>query len=393
MIEKICYEFEGFRLDPFAQSLSFAGEPISLRPIAFQLLLVLVENHGHTLTKSEIIRRVWGTDDDLDADNKFHVTLRAVRQALESSEPEDAAKKRLIVRDANGYRLTATVREVSRDESAKDRVPKSVPIEQSRKPVHYEMQIVQSVSAALGKHLTHIVVSCALYAALYGSAVFIEIAYQFDRYGRSAFKIWPLVFCWIMISSIAALLVNQKMSLQDRRGGLIVSVLVLFMAAGVVYESLTVFLPSVPITQATFRTYPAQAAYLKDTVYFLVLVLFFLILPFHFVTTMEREIGRGRYRAVLGILTSLRWAVLPKGTIYPKFWAMTLLLLLFAVMSIEMTAHLLDNLEPGAYGNLFIVLVYLRGILYFGLGVECLAWYYNALGVLKSECIDRLDSR
>ena len=29
--------------------------------------------------------------------------------------------------------------------------------------------------------------------------------------------------------------------------------------------------------------------------------------------------------------------------------------------------------------NLFTQLVYLRGILYFGLGIECLIWYYEAL--------------
>jgi len=54
-------------------------------------------------------------------------------------------------------------------------------------------------------------------------------------------------------------------------------------------------------------------------------------------------------------------------------------------MSVAMTARLLDNLKPNPYQNLFVQLVYLRGLLFFGLGIECLAWYRNALNEIKSE--------
>src|SRR5207237_3770114 len=122
----------------------------------------------------------------------------------------------------------------------------------------------------------------------------------------------------------------------------------------------------------------------------LVLALLFLIIPFHFVTAMEHEMREGHPRSVLDTLTARKLAVPPSGTIYLRFGHLALVLLMFAVMSIAMTAHLLDNLKPGTYRNLFTQLVYLRGILYFGLGVECLAWYYNALSGLKRDCISTI---
>jgi len=91
----------------------------------------------------------------------------------------------------------------------------------------------------------------------------------------------------------------------------------------------------------------------------------------------------------LDVLNVKRLAVLPGGTIYPRFWALALLLLTFVGVSILMTAHLFDNLKAGLYRNLFTQLVYLRGILYFGLGIECLVWYYGALSDLKRECSTR----
>jgi len=73
----------------------FRGELRPLRPTAFELLLVFVANPGQTLTKDEVIRRVWGCD--AGDDRNFHVTLHAVRQALR----ESAQAVSLIVRDAS----------------------------------------------------------------------------------------------------------------------------------------------------------------------------------------------------------------------------------------------------------------------------------------------------
>lgn len=351
MPEKILYEFDGFRLDPVARSLSRSGEHIAIRPIAFDLLLVLVENHGQALTKVELIKSVWKTD--ASDDRNFHVTLGAVRKALGDS----AKTPRFIVIEPAGYRFAADVRALGRE------------------------------TVVPGRYVLHILVSSAIYAALYGSTVFLEVAYEFDRYGRSTFGAALIVFGWMLVSSVAGLAIDRRRIYQGKSDGLTITTLIFFIAAAVLFAGLTRFLPNEQVTQATFQTYPAQAAYLKDIAYYLVLALLFLMIPFHFVTTMEREIKEGRYRSVLDTLIVWKRAILPSGTINLRFGHLVLALLMFAFLSIPMTAHLLDNLEPGTYRNLFTQLVYLRGILYFGLGVECLVWYYNALSNLKRACV------
>jgi hypothetical protein len=232
-----------------------------------------------------------------------------------------------------------------------------------------------------------VLASCILYATLYASAVFLEIAYEFDRYGRGAFPVTVIVFGWIFVTSVLGLLVGQQKISRSGGVGLLVMVLFFFGAAFVTFAGMSRFLPNQPVTRAVFQTYPAEAAYLKDIVHFLVLGLLFMIFPFHFVSIMRREVQKGRYRAVLDALNRRRLAVLPRGAIYLRFGYLALLLVILALLSIAMTVHLLDNLQPGPYRNLFTQLVYLRAVLYFGLGIECLAWYYSALADLKRECI------
>ncbi|HSP13559.1 MAG TPA: winged helix-turn-helix domain-containing protein [Thermoanaerobaculia bacterium] len=53
------YEFAAFRLEPAERRLLRGGEPVALTPKCFDLLVVLVENSGRLLEKSELLARVW----------------------------------------------------------------------------------------------------------------------------------------------------------------------------------------------------------------------------------------------------------------------------------------------------------------------------------------------
>jgi len=53
------YSFGPFRLDPERLLLTLAGEPLALGPKVVQTLLALVERPGETLTKNELLDRVW----------------------------------------------------------------------------------------------------------------------------------------------------------------------------------------------------------------------------------------------------------------------------------------------------------------------------------------------
>ena len=53
------YEFGPFRLDARERQLLRDGQVVSLRPRVFDILLVLVQNSGHILSKDEVMKLVW----------------------------------------------------------------------------------------------------------------------------------------------------------------------------------------------------------------------------------------------------------------------------------------------------------------------------------------------
>jgi DNA-binding winged helix-turn-helix (wHTH) protein/TolB-like protein/Tfp pilus assembly protein PilF len=53
------YEFGPFRLDHAGRRLSRDGAPVVLTPKVFDTLLVLVEHHGQSLSRSELTARIW----------------------------------------------------------------------------------------------------------------------------------------------------------------------------------------------------------------------------------------------------------------------------------------------------------------------------------------------
>jgi non-specific serine/threonine protein kinase len=53
------YRFGAFELQPDERRLLKDGEPIALRPRAFDLLVAFVDRAGHLLTKDELLSRVW----------------------------------------------------------------------------------------------------------------------------------------------------------------------------------------------------------------------------------------------------------------------------------------------------------------------------------------------
>ena len=57
--QNLIYQFGPFQLDTAEQTLARAGEPVALTGKEFQTLLALVENSGHTLSKDDLLSKVW----------------------------------------------------------------------------------------------------------------------------------------------------------------------------------------------------------------------------------------------------------------------------------------------------------------------------------------------
>lgn len=238
-----------------------------------------------------------------------------------------------------------------------------------------------------GGHRWHALTGGGLYAALFAVALPGEVAYQFDRYGRAAMAMAGVAFVWMFAAALAALAADWRLTTKDSNKGLAASMAVLLLAALAIYGGACLILPPEPITRLAQQAYTAQAAYLKDIIYFLILEVIFLLPPFHFVLTMQRELQAGRHRMALGLLGGDRLALAPRGAFFPRFWVLLLLFGLIVGISVFLHTNLMDHLKPAPFMNLFSNLILARLALYYALAAECLFWYYRALNELKRECL------
>ena len=99
------YEFENFRLDTLERELRRDGMPVPLTPKAFQLLKILVENHGRIVDKEKLISEIWA--DSFVEDGNLAVSATILRKALDDSASHPTFIETVPRR---GYRFIAEVR-------------------------------------------------------------------------------------------------------------------------------------------------------------------------------------------------------------------------------------------------------------------------------------------
>jgi TolB-like protein/lipoprotein NlpI len=110
----ICYEFGPFQVDTRERQLLRDGRVVPLRPKVFDTLLVLVQNSGHTLTKEDMMKRVWS--DTAVEEGNLSRTISTLRNALGERPNEDRYIKTIPWR---GYRFVASVKELRNEELRK----------------------------------------------------------------------------------------------------------------------------------------------------------------------------------------------------------------------------------------------------------------------------------
>src|SRR5947199_390471 len=107
--DRICYEFDDFRVDPVRRPLLRSGEPVPVTPKALSILLVLLEQPGEVVEKSDLIERVWAGS---------HVTEANLTQnvfALRKCLGERANDSRYVVTvPGRGYSFAGEVRRIER---------------------------------------------------------------------------------------------------------------------------------------------------------------------------------------------------------------------------------------------------------------------------------------
>ncbi len=97
---------DDFALDLRPRRLRRGRHTLKLERIPLEILLLLLERPGETVTREEIVARVWGKDVFLDTDNGIRGAIRKIRQVLKD-DPEQPRFIQTVT--GKGYRFIAPV--------------------------------------------------------------------------------------------------------------------------------------------------------------------------------------------------------------------------------------------------------------------------------------------
>jgi len=99
MVADRTYAFGTFVLDVSERQLLNRGEQIPLTPKAFETLSVLVSNHGHMVSKKDLLQMVW--PDSIVEENNLSQNISLLRKLLGGQGDEFIATV-----PKHGYRFT-----------------------------------------------------------------------------------------------------------------------------------------------------------------------------------------------------------------------------------------------------------------------------------------------
>ena len=95
------FDNAGLRLEFNTRLTTLNGQPLKLTVIEYGLLTLFIKNAGRVLTMRQILRDVWGTDNE-DKLNSVRVYLNHLRQKIED---DPARPKRIVNEPGIGYRF------------------------------------------------------------------------------------------------------------------------------------------------------------------------------------------------------------------------------------------------------------------------------------------------
>ncbi len=149
--EKRFFEFDSFRVDTGERVLLRDGQPIVLTPKVFDLLLLLVENNRHTLSKDELMDRLWS--ESVVEENSLSRNISLLRKALGNGSDDIGGYIKTVPK--RGYRFESDLHVVLEDEEeliVEKRTNYSVTLSQNRATASrtWATRVVAISAAAVG---------------------------------------------------------------------------------------------------------------------------------------------------------------------------------------------------------------------------------------------------
>jgi DNA-binding winged helix-turn-helix (wHTH) protein len=144
------YYFNTFSLDPLTRSLTRNGDPVALTPLAFNTLLLLIENRDRLVTKTELLNTIW--PDTFSDDTNLAVMISTVRKALGDS---GRAQSYIVTVAKSGYRFVAEIHPVLRtnpnDNRSQELLPdQPAPQPSIERPLRFAKVFASAVLAVFG---------------------------------------------------------------------------------------------------------------------------------------------------------------------------------------------------------------------------------------------------
>ncbi len=129
--EQKFYEFDEFRLDIDDKTLWRGKEKVYLPLKAVEMLTLLIENRGRTVTKDEILEKLW--EDTFVDENNLAVTVSALRKAFGERKDENRFIETVPRR---GYRFVADARETTGSVILEKHTVAEITFEETEKQKH-----------------------------------------------------------------------------------------------------------------------------------------------------------------------------------------------------------------------------------------------------------------
>lgn len=194
-----------------------------------------------------------------------------------------------------------------------------------------------------------------LYASLCAVSVLLESAHEFR--GQETIRAAELGGVVTLAAALGAIWTDDRFIARGRQEGLWITLLIFVLAACLQWVLVRPALSGSAVALATFRSHTAQAAHLKNTLYFLLIVVLFWMPPRHCV--LMKQVNSS----------------VPTTMACPAPLWLWIVFLVMIGASVPMGSHLLDNLHPSPRQNIYVSLFYTRALLYFLLSAVCLIWY------------------
>ncbi len=361
------YEFNEFRFYPQSLQLESTktGLKVNLSPIHAKFLLTLVKRFNSLTSYDDFNDEVWVYFKSDDKETLLH-TIQSTKSSLMNELKQLGVKTNLITAiPRKGYILNASVKLIEGNTEIQNSVGK---------PRKF----------AFGQDTAYILGISGIYGSLFGLALILEIAYQFDRFRYKSIILAALTLLFVATSTIFTFYFVKSQIKTGKKNSLIVGAFIIILSAVLVCLSLASFLPTEPITAASFQTQTAFGAYIKNIFfYFVPPFIVFSLIPFHFVMTLKKEIAIGNAQDVVALLSNDSKQASPFGAIYFHPLWLSCLLVVFAILSLYSGFSLFDNLQVNEYHNLFISLLIARNLCVFGICSYSLIWYETSINSIK----------